>query len=424
MRFEEAVAWLNGYQFHGIKPGLERISILLSALGHPEKSFPCVHIAGTNGKGSTAAILASLLSNHGLRTGLYTSPHLISVCERFRIDGKDIAPERLAEILGRIKRQIEILRLPATYFEITTAAAFLYFAEEGVDIGVIECGLGGRLDATNVCQPLVCVITNVAKDHTKYLGRTLREIAYEKAGILKPEVPVVTGRLPRPAQEVVLEKAYETRSPLYLLGVDFKIARTKAGFSYHGLKTRFRGLNLSLEGEFQKENLAVALAAFELLHERDFPFEEPLVRKALLEVSWPGRFEFWAIGPGIILDGAHNEDGLRALLSALRQRGLSEYTLIFGATNEGGDKPCLRMLKKLLPGAKKVFLCEPPGPRNPVTLKEWAVDLRGEDFKIPIEFSENPEKALREALETGYTVLVTGSLYLVGALRSILTKLT
>ena len=420
MRFDQAITWLNSYQFHGIKPGLERISALLSALGHPERKFPCVHLAGTNGKGSTAAILAGLLSRHGVRTGLYTSPHLVSICERFRINGKEISPERLAEILGRIKTRIERLGLPATYFEITTAAAFLYFAEEEVDIGVIECGLGGRLDATNVCRPVVCVITNVGKDHMKYLGRTLREIAREKAGIIKPKVPVVTGRLRPPAQRVVREKASKTQSPLYLLGHDFKITRTKAGFNYRGLKIRLRGLKLSLEGEFQKENLGVALAALEVLHERGFPLEEPLVRKALAEVSWPGRFEFWAVGPGIVLDGAHNEDGLRALLTACRKKGFSKYTLIFGATNEGGDKPYLRMLKKLLPGARKVFLCEPPGPRNPVSLREWALELQKEALEIPVEFSKDPEKALREALSTGYPVLVTGSLYLVGAVRKIL----
>jgi len=454
VKLKEALAWLNRHQFHGIKPGLERIGRLLSALGHPERKFPSVHIAGTNGKGSTAAILATALSAQGLKVGLYTSPHLTSVTERFRINGKEISEKTLAEILSLLRRETEALGLPITYFEITTAVAFLWFAEEGVDLAVIECGLGGRLDATNVCQPLVSVITTVAKDHTTYLGKTLKEIALEKAGIIKPGVPVVAGRLPPSAKEVVSEKARKTQSPLYLLGRDFKIITTRKGLNYYGLKTSLWGLSLSLEGPFQRENLAVALAALELLHEKGFPFEEYLLRKALREVFWPGRFEFWPVGSclkkentprpfgptsskegemiglkqgyprgGILFDGAHNEDGLKALASALRQRGLTEYTLIFGTTNEGGDKPYLRMLKKLLPGARKVFLCEPPGPRNPVTLKEWAEELRGKDFKVPIKLCKDLEKALEEALKTGLPVLVTGSLYLVGALRSIWTRL-
>ncbi len=418
MHPREALEWLRRHQFHGIKPGLERISVLLEALGRPQERFPSLHIAGTNGKGSTAAILQAILSAHGLRTGLYTSPHLVSVTERFRIDGREIAPERLADILTRIRRQVERLRLPVTYFEITTAAALLYFAEEDVDMAVIECGLGGRLDATNVLNPRVAVITSVALDHMAYLGRSLERIAREKAGILKPGLPVVAGHMPRRAREVILERALRLQCPAAFWGEDFRVLRSGKRFSYLGNLWRLQGLELSLEGEFQKYNLGTALRALEFLRTEGYVFREDTLRQALKRVSWPGRFEFLSVGPGVILDGAHNEEGIQALLRSLERKGIDEYTLIFGATNEGGEKPYLRMLKKLIPRARVVFLCEPPGPRNPVTLKEWEA-RRFPPSWPPLYPSSLPE-ALDQALALSPPVVITGSLYLVGAARRLL----
>jgi len=317
----DPLAWLEQHQFHGIKPGLDRISRLLSALGHPERRFPSVHIAGTNGKGSTAAILSTVLSAHGLRTGLYTSPHLSSVTERFRLNGKEIPTERLAEIFSRIRETVERLGIPVTYFEITTAAAFLYFAEEAVDLAVIECGLGGRLDATNVLHPLAAVITTVARDHTAYLGRTLRAIAAEKAGILKPGVPAVAGKLPPPAREVILRRAQGLGSSLYLFGRDFRLRRGRSGLSFYGRRWRLSRLTLALSGDFQRYNLALALATLEVLEDLGhFRLKEARLREGLSSVRWPGRFEYFPVGPGVLLDGAHNEEGLRALLRSLDEK--------------------------------------------------------------------------------------------------------
>ncbi|WP_297057766.1 folylpolyglutamate synthase/dihydrofolate synthase family protein [Thermosulfurimonas sp.] len=418
MHPREALEWLQQHQFHGIKPGLERISALLEALGRPQERFPSLHIAGTNGKGSTAALLQAILSAHGLRTGLYTSPHLVSVTERFRIDGREITLERLADILARIRRQVERLRLPITYFEITTAAAFLYFAEEGIDMAVIECGLGGRLDATNVLKPRVAVITSVALDHMAYLGRSLERIAREKAGILKPGLPVVAGHMPRRAREVIRERAFRLQCPAAFWGQDFRVLRSGKRFSYRGNLWHLQELELSLEGEFQKYNLGTALRALEFLRTEGYVFREDTLRQALKRVSWPGRFEFLPVGPGVILDGAHNEEGTRALLRSLERKGISEYTLIFGATNEGGEKPYLRMLQKLISRAKVVFLCEPPGPRNPVTLKEWEARKFPPSWP-PLRPSSLPE-ALDQALSLPLPVVITGSLYLVGAARRLL----
>ncbi|MBX6422343.1 folylpolyglutamate synthase/dihydrofolate synthase family protein [Thermosulfurimonas sp. F29] len=419
MNFEEALTWLEQHQFHGIKPGLARISRLLEALGHPEKCYPCVHLAGTNGKGSTAAILSAILSAHGLRTGLYTSPHLVSVTERFRIDGREIPPERLAEVLTRVRRKVEALDLPVTYFEITTAAAFLYFAEEKVDFAVIECGMGGRLDATNVCRPLVSVITSVARDHTAYLGNNLWQIAFEKAGIIKSGVPAVIGKVPPEARKVILAKAINVKSPTYLWGHDFRVRKTGKRLLYRGLRRTLRNLTLSLRGTFQKYNLGMALAVMELLEENGFPFREDLIRRGLEGVVWPGRFEYFPLGSGIILDGAHNEEGVEALLSSLKQMDIHKYCLVFGATNEGGEKPYLYMLQKLARGAEKILICEPPGPRHPVSLADWKRHISQKDYP-GIDFCQTPEEALKKALKEGSPVVVTGSLYLVGAIRKIL----
>ncbi|QJA05942.1 bifunctional folylpolyglutamate synthase/dihydrofolate synthase [Thermosulfurimonas marina] len=416
---ESLLAWLNQHQFHGIKPGLKRIWALLSALGNPERRFPSVHLAGTNGKGSTAAIVAGVLSAHGLRTGLYTSPHLVSVTERFRLNGKEISLERLAQILARIRASVEELGIPVTYFEITTAAAFLFFAEEKVDLAVIECGLGGRLDATNVLRPEVAVITTVARDHMQFLGKTLAAIAREKAGIIKPGVPTVIGRLPPKAREVVLDRTRRLQAPVYLFGRDFRVRQSISGLSFSGRRWRLSRLPLALSGDFQRYNLALALASLEVLEEKGlFELKETPLREALASLKWPGRFEYFPVGPGVILDGAHNEEGVKNLLRSLERRGIREYTLIFGATNEGGDKPYLRMLKKLAPRARRIYLCEPPGPRHPVTLEEWRARLP-QALHSRTVFS-GPQEALSQALSQREPVVITGSLYLVGALRRLL----
>ncbi len=419
MDFKEALDWLNSFQFHGIKPGLERIEKLLSYLGHPEKKFPAIHIAGTNGKGSTAAILATALSAQGLKVGLYTSPHLVSVRERFQINGNPIEESSLAALLNQIKKGLEELALPATYFEITTAAAFLYFAQEKVDLAVVECGLGGRLDATNVCHPLLTLITNVALDHQKYLGPTLEAIAREKAGIFKPERPALVGKLKPPALKVIEERAQSLKVPLFRYGKDFRIRKKDGLYHYYGPELRLQALELSLSGPFQRENLALALAALEKLKAWGWPLKEALLRKALKRVNWPGRCEYLAVGPGVLLDGAHNLEGSRALLKALKEREFRDYTLIFGATDEGGDKPYRKMLSLLSSSASQVFLCEPPGPRHPVTLKEWE-KVRPQGART----FKSWEEALEEALKEDHPILVAGSLYLVGAVREKLRGLS
>ncbi len=425
MTFEQAYQWLCGFQFHGIKPGLERITLLLERLGNPHHRFPAVHIAGTNGKGSTAAILETLLRAHGIKTGLYTSPHLVSVCERFLIGGRPISTKRFASLCTKVKEALG--DLPITYFELTTAMAFVLFAEEEVDLAVVECGLGGRLDATNVLVPQVALITTVGLDHQAYLGHSLTEVAREKAGIIKPQVPVVIGPLGPEALEVVEKRCAEESAPLWRLGRDFRVFPCRGGLFYQG-KHQLPRLSLRLKGKFQQINLALALKAHELLAERGFPFAEYSVREALNKVFWPGRYEKLRLPRLVILDGAHNLDGVEALLASLREDGIERYELLFAASDEGGTKPYLEMLRKLVRGATKVFLCPPPGPRRPVTIKEWEAHLRAAKEKegsrcreIDFVLRDSWEEALSLALAApSPPLLVTGSLYLVGHVRQYL----
>ncbi len=417
MRFEEALSWLSRFEFHGIKPGLSRIYRLLKRLGHPERKFSAVHIAGTNGKGSTAAFLEAIIRNHGLKTGLYTSPHLNSICERFVIAGRPISSEKFATYCEVVKKALGSSK--ATYFELTTALAFLAFAQEGVEIAVIECGLGGRLDATNLVRPEIAIITNIALDHQAYLGDSLKAIAREKAGIIKRGIPLVLGKILDEPRRVILKRARSLKAPVFEYGPDFH-ARFEGGKIFYQGQKKFFDLEPALRGCFQAGNLALALKGAEILEEKGvLKLEETLVRKGVSSASWPGRFEIFPGQPPLIFDGAHNLNGIEALLSALREEGFDSYNLIFAASDEGGGKPYYEMLKRLLPGARKVFLCEPPGPRRPVTLKEWERWLPAEEINKRFFLCKDPQEALRKALSQDRSpLLITGSLYLIGHLRS------
>ncbi|AEH44912.1 FolC bifunctional protein [Thermodesulfatator indicus DSM 15286] len=419
MRFEEALNWLSKHQFHGIKPGLERIREILARLKEPHLRYPTVHISGTNGKGSTAAFLESILRQHGLKTGLYTSPHLISVCERFVINGNPISEEKFAELTSKVKKALGAS--PATYFELTTAIAFLAFAEEEVDIAVIECGLGGRLDATNVIYPEVSIVTSISFDHEFYLGNTLSSIAFEEADIIKPQRPAVTCWQKEEAMKVIEEIAFKRNSPLYVKGKLFDAFPQNGTVLYKG-KNYFSGLKPSLKGRHQLDNLSLAIKAAELLEEnKHLNLKAEKLKEAIANTFWPGRFEIFEFSPPVILDGAHNEDGIRILKTALADYGIEEYALIFGASNEDKTKPFVKMLSMLLPKCRKLFICPPPGPRKPVSIEEWQEKLKG--FSLPPSFfSSSWEETLEKALVSrgDLPLVVAGSLYLVGHVRAYL----
>jgi len=408
--------WLNSYQFHGIKPGLKRIKEILKRLGNPHQNFVTIHIAGTNGKGSTSAILSEILSQHGLKVGLYTSPHLFRINERFKVNGKEIEDYKLNEYLKRIK--LELKDYPATYFEITTALAFLYFFEEKVDIAVIECGLGGRLDATNVIKPEVSIITSIGWDHTKYLGNTLEKIALEKAGIMKKETPCVLGSVSENLIPIFQKKEALLNAPLYVWGRDFSIELNKKGnWNYKG-DFSFKDLKLNLKGLYQGNNLSCALKALEILEKRGFlKISEEKLKIALAKVKMPGRYETLKIkDKTILIDTAHNLDGFIALKASLIKDNFKGFLLVLGITNDDGEKPFGKMLEILIPLAKEIYLCQFNSPRKIVTLEDWKLALKNLQLNLDkVKLIENCQKAVKMSLESNEkNILVTGSIYFVG----------
>lgn len=382
---------------HGIRPGLERITALLDHLGRPQDRLKVIHVAGTNGKGSVCALLSGALKAAGYRVGRYTSPHLISYCERLWLDGSFIAEAALEAELAAVRRAADAMAPalgPVTEFELITAAAFSWFAAQDPDLVLLEVGLGGRLDATNVVErPESCVITRIALDHTALLGDTPAAIAREKAGILKPGVPAVTGATGE-ALEAIRAIAQELGSPLS--------ETTQA----------LQGFELGLAGPHQARNAAIALEAVHLLRAAGWRLPEAAVREGFRRARWPGRLETWISPEGerFVFDGAHNPDGIEALASAMEASPEpAGRVLLMGVL---ADKDPSAMIRALAPHAATVVLTTPPSPRglDPSTLE--AMPPHPDLHLVP-----NWEAALRQArrLAAGRPILVAGSLYLVGA---------
>jgi dihydrofolate synthase/folylpolyglutamate synthase len=359
------------YQSDGFK--LDRMRRLLSLIGDPHLALQAVHIAGTKGKGSTAAMVASVLTAADYRTGLYTSPHLERIEERMAIDGAICPAERFVALAARLQDAAE--RLDSvdggpTFFEITTAIAFLHFAESQVDAAVLEVGLGGRLDSTNVCRPEVSIITSISFDHMKQLGNTLAAIAGEKAGIIKPGVPVVSGVVNAEPRQVIASKAREAGARLYQRGVDFDFARVQRtadgaeGLDYSepaadGSKTRstaLAGLKLGMPGKHQAANAACAVAAIMRLRERGWNVPERALRAGLTQARCPGRIEILPARPAVVLDVAHNPASIAALIDVLEERLPGRRRVLIFASSK--DKDYADMLRLLLPRFAAVVLTQ------------------------------------------------------------------
>jgi len=435
MNYESAVRYLLSLgrelaaptQAAAAKFNLENITILLERLGRPDRACPCVHIAGTNGKGSTAAFLEKILREAGFRTGLNTSPHLERINERIRISGEEIADERFAEIFTRIHAVIEELlaegklRAHPTYFECVTALAFEAFAKERVDFAVIEVGLGGRLDATNVVTPLVSIITRIDFDHENYLGHSLREIAGEKAGILKAQVPAVfASQLPE-AREVLLERAKELRCPVVETGEAFRVEDEV--FEYGCVRATVSeiasgktfSLGPRLAGRFQLQNALNAAAAVRILQNRDYRITDENIEAGIATTEWPGRLERLQTRPDVYLDGAHNPGAARELARFLEENFAGrEVYLIFGAMR---DKAVDEVTGMLFPHVHEVIFTQPGTPRA-VSARRLA-EMAG-DHASKFSVIEDAEQALDSALAKAGpedAIFITGSLYLVGELR-------
>jgi dihydrofolate synthase/folylpolyglutamate synthase len=380
MTYREALERLFLLRRFGVRPSLDGVTRALEALGNPHTSFGVVHVAGTNGKGSTAAFCASLLGAANCRTGLYTSPHLCRFTERIRVDDHEIAPADVARWVERL------LPLELTFFELATAMAFAAFREAGVEVAVVEAGLGGRWDATNVVTPMVSVVTGVALDHVDILGGTLESIAREKAGIFKRGVPAVAACHDPGARAVLVEEAARVGAPLALLGRDFA--------AYPG--------PLSMLGVYQTQNAGLALRAIAACPARFLASPDAQAR-ALARTSWPGRLEWLA--PDILADGAHNPDGAAALAAALPALA-GRFTLIAGFVD---DKDARGILAPLLPLAGRVILTRPPSPR--------ALDPQALAAELGVEAAPSLAEAL--ARSSGARVLC-GSLFLVGEARHLI----
>ena len=317
MTVDESLRYFEGLQPSTIRLGLDRVREALQLLKNPQTHYPAVHVAGTNGKGSTCAFAAACLRAQGYRVGLYTSPHLNRVNERIQINGEPIRDGALAEGIERLRAALPT-SLDLTYFEFGTLLALHHFAEERVDVAVLETGMGGRLDATTAARAEVTAITPVSFDHQEYLGFTLAAIAAEKAGIIRPNVPVVVGPQEPEALEVIEKAAQAAGARVYRIGRDFDFEPEPAGkYTYRGMRTRVPGLYPGLRGPHQVQNAAVALACLELLEDRGLKISRENARAGLAGTEWPGRLEEFAGSPRVVLDGAHNPQGVETLVKAL-----------------------------------------------------------------------------------------------------------
>ncbi len=426
MDYLAAWAYLDHLQFFKIKLGLESMEAFLDWVGHPQRQLASIHVAGTNGKGSASSALLSVLSRAGYRVGLYTSPHLSSVRERFRINDTFIPGSDFAAMASQIRDVLGDGQI--TYFEFTTALALLWFAQEKVDLAILEVGMGGRLDATNVVTPLVSVITNVTMDHEAYLGDTLEAVAGEKAGIIKPGVPVVSAVADDVSRVVVERTCAEKGAPLYLLGRDFVMhTGSPGGWEYAGIghSPRLAGLHSNLIGRHQADNMAVVLAVCDLLRER-YPVPEAAIREGLAMVHWPGRLESFRLsrtgGEGglterqVLLDGAHNPAGVASLVAALRDDfAYQRLIVVWGSM---ADKDLAGTLARVAPLADILILTRPPGERSATAEQLFA--------RVPASCQERVVRTadVSEALERAWAlagpedlICIAGSLYLVGAAR-------
>jgi dihydrofolate synthase/folylpolyglutamate synthase len=410
------------------KFGLDNIRVLAEALGQPQRTYPCAHIAGTNGKGSTAAMLESILRAAGLHTGLYTSPHLERINERIRLDGEDVSDADFAAAFARLVPAIEshlasgALAAHPTYFECLTAMAFDFFAQRAVDFVVFEVGMGGRLDATNLVVPEVAVITQIDFDHENYLGHSIEEIAGEKAGIIKPGAWVVSAAERPEARAVIARRCAEMDARLVEIDSAYRIeaVREESG-CYRAVisvahSSRKIALELPLPGRFQLRNAVTAGAAARLLAERGFHVSDEVIARGVANVRWPGRLERLAERPAVYLDGTHNPAGARELVCFWEEQFAGRRIfLIYGAVR---DKAVDEIAGLIFPRAARVLLTAPCQPRaiSAPLLAEMAGHLASHFEIVP-----DPVQALAHALELAQpedVVFVTGSLYLVGDLRA------
>ena len=412
MNYEQALNYIHSVNWTFCKPGLERITALCQALGNPQNKLRFIHVAGTNGKGSTSAMLATILQKAGYRTGLYTSPYIRTFCERIRVDGENIPEDKLAQLTEQIRPIADAMEDKPTEFELITALAFAYFAESQCDVVVLEVGLGGRLDSTNVIEnTLLSIITGIDFDHTALLGNTIEEIAYEKAGIIKTGRPVLFGGGEGAARKTVLQVAKEKEAPLYL--VDRASYKEKSAtldgtvFDY----SHYTNLHLSLLGAYQPYNATLVLTAIDLLKQNGLVIDETAVREGLAAVRWPARFELLSRDPVIIYDGGHNPEGVRAAVASIKTYFEGQRVNILSGVMADKDKS--EMIETMKTVAVRAFAVTPNNSRA-LAAEEYAAQLASHG--IPSTAYTSVAEGVRAAIESskkeGVPLICLGSLYL------------
>jgi dihydrofolate synthase/folylpolyglutamate synthase len=426
MNYDQAVAYVERHIGLGREPGLGRMRDLLDLMGKPEEGYPIIHVAGTNGKTSTSRLATLLLVAHGLTTGTLTSPHLQRIEERLAVNGRTSTPEEFALAVSDVAAFADLREgagdEPNTYFELATAAGFAFFAEQAVSAGVLEVGLGGRLDATNVVDAEVCVVTSIGRDHTEHLGEEIDGIAREKLAIAGPGCILVTGPLPDLAAREASLKARELGVQHRRYDVDYGIEEYERGVggwlaTVKGAEATYEELFLPLHGRYQLTNLAIAVAATEALVGRKL--DKGAVRDAASVATAPGRMEPLASAPFVMVDGAHNEDGIAALVASLREEyPTTKWHLLLGLM---GDKNVDLILERLAPITMGLVATSIESERSipAAELAERAASI----LDVPVLASETVEDGLDMArAEAGHrgAVLVAGSLYLAGEVRSLL----
>lgn len=434
MTYKEVLAHLDALQMHKIKLGLEAMQSFLEKVERPESRLKFVHVAGTNGKGSVCAAVSEVLGRAGYRVGVYTSPHLSSVRERFRIGNEYISEETFAQLGTKICRVLG--REQITYFEFTTALGLLWFAESNVDLVLLETGMGGRLDATNVVTPLISVITSVSMDHEAYLGNSLSEIAGEKAGIIKPKVPVISGATHPEVAAIIEAVAKADAAPVFSLRQEFDYVAGPdktwtwaggEGFAYREIA----GLRCSRSSLVQQDNDSLSIATLLLLQEYGYQVSEQHIRDGIAHVKWPGRMEYFELEYAssgarnsrknirYLVDGAHNTDGVINLTKTIQQN--FKYKKLIGVWGAMVDKDLSATLSSIAPLVDELILTQPDGER--AATPEHIYSILSEDQKPKARCVQKVDEALLAAQESavdGDLIVIGGSLYLIGMVRCLL----
>jgi len=437
--YEEAVDWINGLVAFGIRPGMERIQQLMERLGHPERRLKFIHVAGTNGKGSTCAFLTKTLLQGGFSVGTYTSPYITKFTNRFQYNGEDIPEETLLALANRLQPLVEEIAQSGlgspTMFEVSTALAILYYAEVSYpDVVVWETGLGGRLDVTNIVHPIISVITNIGMDHTDVLGDTIEEIATEKAGIIKPGVPVVSTVTQPEAIAILKETVERNRTTLYLAGEQFTYERLRSdeeGQTFH-FQGPFRSMDIdiSMQGEHQCANAALSMMTLEVLRQyMAFIVEDDDLRRGFKETFWAGRLELVQSSPRIVLDGAHNPEGAEALAKSLQQ--IYKYRKLNLMMGMLANKHHDSYLQHILPIVDTLILTEPDFRKklDAKALGDIVEQVREQYAKRTLQIIIEPNwknalEELKSRTEAEDLGVVSGTLYLIADVRSSLLGLS